>query len=76
MLICDWLLRNSADGFDVTDTLRALHPRLQTILVSGFPSHDLKARAESGGIFAFFEKPCDIRVLAEAVAQASGVPRR
>src|SRR5262245_24403204 len=62
LLIADWMLRSSSDGIELAETLRARHPRLRVVLITGFPSDDLQGRVAAGGPVGVLEKP--LRALA------------
>lgn len=75
LLIADWMLRDAMHGLHVTLALRAVNPDLQAILVTGFPSSDLRAAAARTGLAELIEKPFGVERLHGAVAQAlSGRP--
>ena len=80
VLVVDWMLKNHIHGLHVTETLQAVLPDLRAILITGFPSDDLRANASHAGIDAFIEKPFDLDQLRAAVRDAAGsatpAPRR
>ncbi len=57
VLIVDWMLSDDADGLDIAESLRATHPGLQTIVVTGYPSADLEARVKSIPRAQYLTKP-------------------
>ncbi len=78
VLIADWMLKNHIHGLHVSEVFRALHPALNTILITGFPSRDLLEESDRCGISRLLEKPFDLQDLQDAVESAlseSG-PRR
>jgi DNA-binding NtrC family response regulator len=78
VLVVDWMLKNHIHGLQVSEVLSAVDPGMATVLITGFPSRDLKASAERASIFRFVEKPFgleEIRAVVDAAA-ASGGPRR
>jgi len=64
------MLKNHARGLQVSETLRRVRPNIQTILITGFPSTDLREQAEESDVFAFFAKPFDLDALTISVDQA------
>lgn len=70
VLVADWMLKNHIHGLHVSAVFRALHPRLNTILITGFPSRDLLEESDRHGIARLLEKPFDLADLHEAVASA------
>lgn len=76
VLITDWLLGNPPNGIQVSDYVRAIRVETQAILITGFPSQDLRQTALDAGFFGYFTKPVDIDKLAGAVEQAVTSPTR
>jgi DNA-binding response OmpR family regulator len=76
VLVSDWMLRNHVHGLAVADALRSVDPQLPTILMTGFPSRDLRAQAREARIFQFLEKPFDLADLVAAVDRAGWVQSR
>jgi FixJ family two-component response regulator len=63
------------DGFDLLRLVRAVHPGLPTILITGYPG-TLERLAPSGGSnFRFFSKPFDGPELLAAVSEACSTAR-
>ncbi|HVU89645.1 MAG TPA: response regulator [Pirellulales bacterium] len=75
VLIADWMLRSPLDGLQVSEAVRAANPNLQTILITGYPSQELKDRAAEANVFSFIEKPFSLTEVAGAVRQATCVVR-
>jgi CheY-like chemotaxis protein len=71
VLIVDWMLKNHIHGLHVTETLQTVLPDLHAILITGFPSDDLRASAKQAGIDDFIEKPFDLDQLRAAVRNAA-----
>jgi CheY-like chemotaxis protein len=61
----------------VAAALRAVQPETATILITGFPSRDLKSASERAGVHRFVEKPFDLELIRGAVDEAAlhGGPR-
>lgn len=71
VLITDWMLRNHLHGIHVSDVLRAVDPRVQTILMTGYPSSDLAGDIEDAEIARFIQKPFNLSEIMEAVAEVA-----
>ncbi len=74
VLIIDWMLRDQMHGLHVAAALRAVHPMMQTILITGFASRDLHVAAEHNDVFAFLEKPFDLKAFRDCVRSAANTP--
>ncbi len=77
VLIVDWMLKNHLHGLHVAAALRAVQPETAVILITGFPSRDLKSAAERAGVYRFIEKPFELDLIRAAVDEAAlnGGPR-
>ncbi len=74
VLIVDWMLRgHEAPGLEIARELRKKLPRLQTIVVSGYPADDLRALCGDFPVYAFVEKPFDADEIRSLVAEAAAV---
>lgn len=71
IVVADWMLKNHLHGLDVLQRLSGTNPRLRTILITGFPSAQLREAAVRGGVIAFLEKPFDFATFERAVLRAS-----
>ena len=70
LLISDWSLGSPPDGIELIDQLRAHHPNLRAILMSGYPSASLRAWSDSNPESGLLEKPfslSDFRTLVTRV---------
>lgn len=67
VLIADWMLKNHIHGLHVSEVFRGLHPQLNTILITGFPSSDLVEESDRRGVARLLEKPFDLEALQRAV---------
>lgn len=76
VLVADWMLKNHIHGLHVSAVFRALHPQLNTILITGFPSRDLLEESDRCGIARLLEKPFDLQDLDDAVSSALATPSR
>jgi DNA-binding response OmpR family regulator len=75
VLVSDWMLRNHVHGLHVADALRAVDEGLPAILITGFPSRDLRSQARDLRIVDFLEKPFELSDLVAAVERAGAVRR-
>ncbi len=71
VLVADWMLKSDVHGLHVSEVFRALHPRLNTILITGFSSRDLLEQSDRQGVLRLLEKPFDLQELEEAVREAA-----
>lgn len=74
VLVADWMLKNHIHGLHVSQIFRALHPKLATILITGFPSSDLLEESNRSGVLRLLEKPFDLAELQRAVSDAANLP--
>jgi DNA-binding NtrC family response regulator len=70
VLVTDWMLCNPLNGLHVAHALHAVDPTLPAILMTGFPSSDLRVDARNMGVLQFIEKPFDLKALVAAVERA------
>ena len=64
------LMMPEMDGIQVLKTLRARHPELQVILLTGYGSIEKGVEAMRQGAIDFIEKPADLEVLTEKIKKA------
>ncbi|MFQ5805781.1 MAG: response regulator [Phycisphaerae bacterium] len=79
VLVADWMLKSQVHGLHVSEALRAVVPELRTILITGYPSFDLRNEAQKHHVSKFIEKPFELDELREAVRRAGSAtpaPRR
>lgn len=67
LLLVDYRLRGSDDGIALVRAIRALHPGLPAILISGDTAPERLREAEQAGI-ALLHKPVPVAMLRKAVA--------
>lgn len=75
VLVVDWMLPGSIDGLQVCEALQRSAPSLRSILITGFPPAELRAKAAAIPVFAFIEKPFELEHLLDAVARAAAAER-
>lgn len=71
LLITDWMLQDYIHGLEVAEALAMVYSSMQTILITGLASADLKADARYSHVFAFLEKPFPLNSLIEQAHKAS-----
>ena len=71
ILLADWMLKDYMHGLDVGMALREQNPKLQILLMTGFPSAEIREAADHADVFRFLEKPFGLDEVAEAIAQAA-----
>lgn len=72
VLIADWMLQNHLHGLDVARLLLDTNPALRTIVITGFPSQELRAEAErEPAVIGFLEKPFAFEDLEEVLLRAT-----
>ena len=76
VLLVDWKLKDRLDGLDVANALRAINPRLVTIIMTGYSAAHLAAEAHDAENVRVLEKPFAGDCLCEMVRQAAGAVRR
>jgi DNA-binding response OmpR family regulator len=70
ILVVDWMLQDELHGLQVAETLEAEIADLRTILITGFPSQDIRQDARSLKVCEFLEKPFELVRLRHAVRAA------
>ncbi|MGD8451059.1 MAG: response regulator [Phycisphaerae bacterium] len=76
VLIADWNLGSTLDGLETAEFMRAINPRLETILISGYPSETLRDQAAQSSVAAFLQKPFTSEELCAAVQNIQQQARR
>ncbi len=74
VLVVDWMLKDSLHGLNVCEVLRAVEPEVQTVLITGFASDDLRLEAAKHRVFNFLEKPFTLADINTAVRDAAKGP--
>ncbi|MFN8392557.1 MAG: response regulator [Bdellovibrionota bacterium] len=70
VLVTDWMLKDHVHGLAVSEALRLVYPSLQTVLITGFASQDLRVDARVADVFEFLEKPFPMEDIEQAVRNA------
>jgi DNA-binding response OmpR family regulator len=69
VLVVDWMLNDPRTGLDVAAAVREANPRVQTILITGHPSAELRRAAIEQGLW-FMKKPFTLSAISKAVGKA------
>ncbi len=64
------------DGFDVLRKVKATHPEIEVIILTGHGSEEDRRLCLDLGAFAYLQKPLEINVLSETIQQANEKIRR
>ena len=75
VLIADWMLQNPVHGLHVAQALQLVDPRIQTILMTGYPSQDLFDACGECGASELLTKPFRLAELQRAVERATRAHR-
>jgi DNA-binding response OmpR family regulator len=57
IVVMDWMLRNSINGLEVCESLRRFVPDFSMVLITGYPSDELRGQAAALRVEYFIEKP-------------------
>ncbi|MCP4037393.1 MAG: response regulator [bacterium] len=71
VILADWMLKDHVHGLQVAETLRDFRPDLQILLMTGFPSSEIRKEADRAQVFRFLEKPFGLDEVAAAIAAAT-----
>ena len=71
VLVVDWMLEGSEDGLHVSEAVRQRNPKLQTVLITGYPSLALENRVEQIPSVHFLTKPFTPSHLVDLVRDAA-----
>ena len=64
------------DGFDVLRKVKAMHPQIEVIILTGHGSEEDRQLCMDLGAFAYLQKPVDINMLSETIQQANEKVRK
>lgn len=67
VLVADWILKPDHTGLEVAEALRAAHPNLGIVFISGLPHDEIESRVHHLGRYAIVSKPCEFFELFEAI---------
>jgi CheY-like chemotaxis protein len=71
VLVADWILKPDYTGLEVAETLRAAHPNLGLVFITGVSPEEVEEKAEHLKPFRVVSKPCEFFRLFEAVQDVS-----
>lgn len=71
VILADWMLKDHMHGLEVAETLREAEPELRILLMTGFPSAEIRKEAERAKVFRFLEKPFGLEEVAAAIKAAA-----
>lgn len=72
VLLADWMLGDGKDGIELAESLRARHPGLRLILMTGYASPEVRRRLEESSGGRLLAKPFSPEHLISAIHEASG----
>jgi CheY-like chemotaxis protein len=75
ILVTDWMLRNHMNGLHVSRVLAAVDQQMPTVLITGFPSRDLRREAKKARVVRFIDKPFELDAVTSAVDEAVATSR-
>jgi DNA-binding response OmpR family regulator len=70
VLVVDWMLNDRGDGLGVAETLRAAHPGLRVVVITGYPTASLESRVHASSSIQFLTKPFTLSDLTTAIHKA------
>jgi DNA-binding response OmpR family regulator len=71
VILADWMLKDHIHGLEVAETLREGTPELRILMMTGFPSSEIRKEAARANVFRFLEKPFGLKEVARAVRDAT-----
>ncbi|MCH7868856.1 MAG: response regulator [Myxococcales bacterium] len=71
VILADWMLKDHIHGLQVAESLREIKPDLQILLMTGFPSSEIRKEADRAEVFRFLEKPFGLDEVSAAIAAAT-----
>jgi two-component system OmpR family response regulator len=71
VLLADWMLKDHMHGLEVAEALRRSNPDLRVLLMTGFPSSEIREEASRAEVTRFMEKPFGLEEVAAAIAEAT-----
>lgn len=70
LIITDWMLQSNVNGLEVVEVVREIVPEVKSILITGFPSVDVKSESYERNIFKFISKPFELNQIRTTVRDA------
>ena len=72
VLVIDWMLKDHTNGLKVAEKLRADHPKMQVVVISGYPAASLEQQVHSFSPIQFLTKPFALSDLLQAIKVVRG----
>ena len=69
VLVTDWLLKSSHTGLEIAEALRASHPNIGLVFITGLPDNKVVSMARNLHPYRVVHKPCEFYQLFEAVQE-------
>lgn len=70
VVLADWMLQEQQHGLHIAEALRTTNSAIQIVLMTGFPTTEIREEAKRAGVRALLEKPFGLAELATAIAKA------
>ena len=71
VVLADWMLKDHMHGLEVAESLREESPEMRILLMTGFPSSEIRHEADRAKVFRFLEKPFGLEEVAQAIREAA-----
>ena len=71
VVLADWMLKDSMHGLEVGVALREARADRQILVMTGFPSAEIREEASVARVFRFLEKPFGLAEVGAAIDQAA-----
>lgn len=69
VLVADWILKPFYTGLEVAETLRAAHPNLGVVFITGASPDEVEPKIQHLQPYRLVSKPCEFYKLFEAVQE-------
>ena len=71
IVLADWMLKDHVHGLQVAEQLRELAPGLRILVMTGFPSPEIRKEVLRARVFRFLEKPFGLEEVSAAIRDAA-----
>jgi DNA-binding response OmpR family regulator len=71
IVLADWMLKDQVHGLQVGEALRELVPGLRILLMTGFPSSEIRDEARRARVHRFLQKPFGLGEIKASVESAA-----
>jgi CheY-like chemotaxis protein len=75
VLVADWILKPNHTGLEVAEALRAAHPDLGLVFISGLPHEQIESSVRHLGRYRIVSKPCEFYELFQAIQTMTPFPQ-